>query len=93
MHNIMLRHRNNFRYYCYSYFVIIIIIATGAWRKLHNEELHNFYSSPNIIIAVKSRSMKCAELAPQMADKKKRTLWSESASELYRPSDRRLSVK
>jgi hypothetical protein len=21
----------------------------GGWRKLHNEELHNFYSSPNII--------------------------------------------
>jgi hypothetical protein len=23
--------------------------ATGDWRKLHNEELHNFYSSPSII--------------------------------------------
>jgi hypothetical protein len=23
--------------------------VTGDWRKLHNEELHNFYSSPNII--------------------------------------------
>jgi hypothetical protein len=23
--------------------------VTGGWRKLHNEELHNFYSSPNII--------------------------------------------
>jgi hypothetical protein len=21
----------------------------GDWRKLHNEELHNFYSSPNVI--------------------------------------------
>jgi hypothetical protein len=23
--------------------------VTGEWRKMHNEELHNFYSSPNII--------------------------------------------
>jgi hypothetical protein len=23
--------------------------ATGGWRKLHNEELHNLYSSPSII--------------------------------------------
>jgi hypothetical protein len=27
----------------------------GAWRKLHNEELHNLYSSPNIIRMIKSR--------------------------------------
>jgi hypothetical protein len=29
--------------------------VTGGWRKLHNEELHNFYSSPNIIRIIKSR--------------------------------------
>jgi hypothetical protein len=28
---------------------------TGGWRKLHNEELHNLYSSPNIIRTIKSR--------------------------------------
>jgi hypothetical protein len=27
----------------------------GGWRKLHNEELHNLYSSPNIIRMIKSR--------------------------------------
>jgi hypothetical protein len=27
---------------------------TGAWRKLHNEELHNLYSSPSIIRVIKS---------------------------------------
>jgi hypothetical protein len=31
----------------------------GLWRKLHNEKLHNMYSSPNIIIIIKSRRIKC----------------------------------
>jgi hypothetical protein len=30
----------------------------GGWRKLHNEELHNLYSSLNIIRMIKSRRMK-----------------------------------
>jgi hypothetical protein len=29
----------------------------GSWRKLHNDELHNLYSSPNIVRAIKSRRM------------------------------------
>jgi hypothetical protein len=33
---------------------------TGGWRKLHNEELHNLYSSPSIIRKIKSRGMKWA---------------------------------
>jgi hypothetical protein len=28
---------------------------TGEWRKLHNEELHGLYSSPNIVRVIKSR--------------------------------------
>jgi hypothetical protein len=31
--------------------------VTGSWRKLHNEELHNLYSSPSIIRMIKSRRM------------------------------------
>jgi hypothetical protein len=31
--------------------------VTGGWRKLHNGELHNLYSSPNIIRMIKSRKM------------------------------------
>jgi hypothetical protein len=32
--------------------------VTGGRRKLHNEELHNFYSSPNIIKMIKSRRIR-----------------------------------
>jgi hypothetical protein len=32
--------------------------VTGGWRKLHNEELHNLYSSPSIIRMMKSRRMR-----------------------------------
>jgi hypothetical protein len=32
----------------------------GGWRKMHNEEFHNMYPSPNVIIMIKSRRMKWA---------------------------------
>jgi hypothetical protein len=32
--------------------------VAGGWRKLHNEELHNLYSSPSIIRIIKSRRMR-----------------------------------
>jgi hypothetical protein len=34
--------------------------VTGGCRKLHNEELHNLYSSPSIITMIKSRRMRWA---------------------------------
>jgi hypothetical protein len=33
-------------------------VVTGEWRKLHNKELHNLYSSPSIIRIIKSRRMR-----------------------------------
>jgi hypothetical protein len=32
----------------------------GSWRKLHNDELHSLYSSPNIVMMIKSRKMRWA---------------------------------
>jgi hypothetical protein len=36
--------------------------VTGGWRKLHNEELHNLYSSPSIIKIIKSRRMRWGDM-------------------------------
>jgi hypothetical protein len=35
---------------------------TGGWRKLRNEELHNLYSSPDIISVIKSISLYSSEI-------------------------------
>jgi hypothetical protein len=44
--------------------------VTGGWRKLHNEELHNLYSSPSIIRKIESRRMIWAgHVARMRADK------------------------
>jgi hypothetical protein len=42
---------------------------TGGWRKLHNEELHNLYSSPSIITMIKSRRMRWTGHVAQMGEK------------------------
>ena len=42
--------------------------VTGEWRKLHNEELNNLYSSPNIVRVIKSRRMKWAGHVARMGE-------------------------
>jgi hypothetical protein len=45
--------------------------VTGEWRKLHNEELHNLYSSPDIIRQLKSRWMRWAWHVACMGEERK----------------------
>jgi hypothetical protein len=44
--------------------------VTGEWRKLHNEELHILYSSPDIIRHVKSRRMRWAGNVARMGEER-----------------------
>jgi hypothetical protein len=44
--------------------------VTGGWRKLHNEELRNLYSSPSIIRIIKSRRIRWAGHVARMGEKR-----------------------
>jgi hypothetical protein len=44
--------------------------VTGEWRKLHNEELRDLYSSPSIIRIIKSRRMRWVGHVAQMGEKR-----------------------
>jgi hypothetical protein len=56
--------------------------VTGEWRKLHNEELHNFYSSQNIIRHMKSRRVSWTGHMVHMGEERKCTrFWWESLRE------------
>jgi hypothetical protein len=43
---------------------------TGKWRKLHDKELHDLYSSPNIIRIIKSRRMRWAGPVERMGERR-----------------------
>jgi hypothetical protein len=42
--------------------------VTGEWRKLHNEELHDLYSSPSIIRKLKLRRIELADHVARMGE-------------------------
>jgi hypothetical protein len=44
--------------------------VTGEWRKLHNAELNDLYSSPNIVRVIKSRRMRWAWHLRRMGERR-----------------------
>jgi hypothetical protein len=42
--------------------------VTGGWRRLHNEELHNLYTSPNIIRVITLRRLRWSEHVARMGE-------------------------
>jgi len=44
--------------------------VTGEWRRSHNEELNDLYSSPNIVRVIKSRRMRWAGHVARIGDER-----------------------
>jgi len=44
--------------------------VTRQWRRLHNEELNDLYSSPNIVRVIKSRRMRWAGHVARMGEER-----------------------
>jgi hypothetical protein len=49
--------------------------VAGGWRRLHNEELHNLYASPNIISLIKSRRIILAGHVARMGKMRMHTVF------------------
>ena len=44
--------------------------VTGEWRKLHNEDLNDLYSSPNIVLVINSRRMRFSGHVARMGERR-----------------------
>ena len=44
--------------------------VTGEWRRMHNKELNDLYSSPNIVRVIKSRRMRWAGQVARTGEKR-----------------------
>jgi hypothetical protein len=55
---------------CHKSFLSLCQSVSPSWRKLHNDELHNLYSSPSIIRIIKPWRKRWAEHVAQMGSKK-----------------------
>jgi hypothetical protein len=62
--------------------------VTGEWRKLHNKELHDFYSSQSILRIIKSRRMGWAGHVARMREKRNRYRLLKRKPEGKRPLGR-----
>jgi hypothetical protein len=62
--------------------------VTGEWRKLHNEELYELYSSSSIIKIIKSRRMRWAGHVARMEEKRNACRLSVGKPEGNRPLGR-----
>jgi hypothetical protein len=63
-------------------FYLHILISPEEWRKLHNEELRDVYSSPSIIRIIKSRRMRWEGHVARMGRRGTRiAYWWESQRE------------
>ena len=63
--------------------------VTGEWRRLHNEELNDLYSSPNIVWVIKSRRMRWAGHVAIMGEERGAYRISVGKPEGKRPLGRR----
>jgi hypothetical protein len=67
----------------------------AGWKRLHDEEHHNLYSSPNNIMAIKSRRTRWAELVAHISQMRStcRILVKKSLGKMDLGVDRRIISK